>query len=251
MSSSFLAVELPEEVWKYILTFIQFTKLPVKQKTLVLVCHNWQNILDNLDYYPIPNPGTITLNLIDRYSQQFNWPHISTNYQLSEQFIIRYFSNLDIMYILISQNISETFIEQHFSQFSPYLLQLKELSEEFLERHIKDFDFVELVMTQPLSPRFIRKYYGDCQDKNMCELLKNHQNLPSDVENKFLKILKLDNYTVNTCKYIILTITILSLSIICIILFYIGLTHGNIVALITGAIIVALVCFVCILVIKN
>jgi hypothetical protein len=123
------------------------------------------------------------------------WQHITENYNLSEEFIEKYYCFLSKFELCRYQNLSEAFMEKHYKDLfiCSTLSKCQNLSEAFMEKHFEDLNLFFLVLYQNLSPEFIKKHYVElagCCVFDECNSIMEYQLPPRSYEDKLEEVKK-------------------------------------------------------------
>ncbi len=156
-----LSEELLNEIILKILTFDSektnfYLKLIAKHQYLT------ENLIEKytnfFDWHLLDKNQCLSEKLIEKNIQKINLDLIPLHQALSEEFIERHLDKFktDMTIISLQQKLSEEFIEKHFDIFKKYInliLRSQKLSEEFIEKHITILPLSEILSHQKISDR--------------------------------------------------------------------------------------------------
>ena len=137
---------------------------------------------DKVDWYNISSNQELSENFIKEFKDKVNWHYISDNQQLSENFIREFQNEVHWNDISFSQKLSENFIKEfedkvHWENLSSF----QQLSENFMREFKYKVNWYRLSHYQKLSENFIQEF----QDKVYWNYISEYQQLSANFIREF------------------------------------------------------------------
>jgi len=104
---------------------------------LIIVARHRDNDFEELNWREISSDPNLTEEFIETYKNDLNWYELSCQYPMSEEFMERYIGKINWSAICSNQKLSEEFVERHEEKIVWYdLHHSQDFSEKFLEKHL-------------------------------------------------------------------------------------------------------------------
>ena len=111
------------------------------------------------DWLEISSNPNLTEEFIEKHAGEVDWKCISEYQKLSEEFIERHADEVNWARISRYQKLSKEFIERHADEVDwIWISECQKLSEKFIERHAYEVDWECISEYQKLSEEFIEKH---------------------------------------------------------------------------------------------